>query len=131
MKRVYHHYQMWEDFRNGMWKNIQHSAEPKMLQRAIEFTGDAELYGSYMMRVIAEWPNACEHNLTNDSMNRLAWVGHAACSMAIKCPEYITRRAWGMLTEEQRVAANRKAELAVATWMLRYRSRNGQYAIEF
>ena len=130
MRQVYHHYEKWEDFRDGMWRIVSADDERRLLAEAINFTGNADLYGSYMLRVIAEWPVACEQNLTNVSMNRLAWTGHAACSMAIKCPEYITRKAWSSLSEEQRIAANEKASMAVDTWTFLYLSKS-QYCFDF
>jgi hypothetical protein len=54
--------------------------------------------------------------LTDISQNRRAWIGHAACCMAIKCPEYITRSAWGYLTKEQQDLANAEADRAIAWW---------------
>jgi hypothetical protein len=77
VKRVYHRYEKWEDFRDGMWRVVTKSEESELLKVALEFTGNAERYGSYMLRVIQEWPISCEHNLTNGGMNQLAWVGHA------------------------------------------------------
>jgi hypothetical protein len=68
------------------------------------------------MKAIELWPIACEHNLTDDTQNRRAWIGHAACQMAINCPEYITRSAWGYLTREQQGKANAMADKAIARW---------------
>lgn len=86
------------------------------LDRAIEFTGDHELYGSWMIRVADEWPSSCEQNLTKRDTNRKAWIGHAAVAMAIQCPEDIVRQAWGFLTEAQQELANQKAQEAIEYW---------------
>lgn len=91
-----------------------------MFERAIQFTGDHVLYGSWMRRVIQEWPVACEHNLTSQQTNKLAWIGHAATSLAIKCPEMVTREAWGMLTQLQRDLANHQASIALQLWTKAY-----------
>ena len=131
MTRVYHPYTAWEDFQNKMWDTLPRSEENAMLQRAVQFTGDATLYGSFMLRVIEEWPTACEHNLTNEGMNRLAWIGHAATCLAIQCPEYITRKAWSFLTQQQRDDANAQAENAVQLWVHYYRTKVGQYDFAF
>ena len=131
MTRIYHHYLKWEDFQAGMWRTIPASEHEAMLAKAIEFTGNAELYGSFMMRVVAEWPISCEQNLTNEGMNRKAWVGHAATSMAINCPEYITREAWGHLTDQQRDEANAKAQEAIDTWVEQHKAKSDQYALQF
>lgn len=95
------------------------------LANAIAFTGDAKLYGSYMMRVIYEWPISCENALTDSSLNQKAWVGHAACAMAIGCPEDITREAWGKLTDEQRLLANKEADRAIREWRHNYAKDRG------
>lgn len=120
MRRVYHHYKKWEDFINGMWRNVSEKEAADYLQKAIVFTGDAELYGSFMLRAVKEWPIACEHNLTNPSMNHQAWVGHAACCIAIQCPEHITRLAWHQLSQDQQDRANAKADQAIAAWRAAY-----------
>lgn len=116
MRQVWHHYQTWEEFHGGMWRIVSADEARELLPKAVEFTGDHLLYGMYMRRVITEWPISCEHNLTNVSMNRLAWVGHAACCLAIQCPESVTRSAWKMLTQEQQDLANEQARLAVMQW---------------
>lgn len=120
MKRVWHHYEKWEEYRAGMWRKVSKSEHDAFLPKAIEFTGNAELYGSAMLRVIQEWPISCEHNLTDLGQNRRAWIGHAAATIAIGCPEYITREAWGHLSEKQQIDANAKADEAVAKWELTY-----------
>ena len=106
-----------------MWREAD---EREWLQQAIDFTGDTKLYGWWMRKVTREWPVSCEHNLTCVNMNRQAWVGHAACCLAIGCPEQITRRAWARLTEDQRVRANRKAQRAIELWEAAYNPRKRQ-----
>lgn len=114
MKRIYHPYYNWEEMKAGMWTPVNNHEE--MLRKAIEFTGDHILYGSYMLRVVNEWPISCENSLTAININRKAWLGHAACAMAISCPENITRQAWGYLTEQQRILANKQAEEKIKIW---------------
>lgn len=126
MKRIYHPYWEWEDWKAGMWRSIGGLERKIMLAKAITFTGNASLYGSYMDKVITVWPVACEHNLTERSMNRLAWVGHAAACLAIQCPEDVTREAWGHLSDQQRIDADRMAELAVKKWESIYEREDSQ-----
>lgn len=99
-----------------MWRKIPFSQEQIFLEAAIKFTGNAELYGKYMIRAINEWPNGCEHNLTCVGMNRQAWIGHAATCIALTSPEYITRLAWHQLTREQQDLANAQADIAIKIW---------------
>lgn len=97
-----------------MWGKVSNRDE--FLQKAIEFTGDAGLYGSWMLKVTEQWTYSCEHNLTDRSQNRRAWIGHAAVALAIQCPEDIVRQAWSKLTEQQQKEANAKADEAIRSW---------------
>lgn len=121
MRRIYHPWDRWEEHKHGMWRIVHGEERERLLAKAVEFTGDAELYGRWMMRVIEEWPYSCEHNLTCEEMNRQAWVGHAATCLAIGCPEDITRLAWHRLTQNQQDRANLKADAAIAAWERRHR----------
>lgn len=123
MNRVWHPYTAWECYRNGMWDIVDSKSRSKMLKAAFNFTGDAELYGSWMMRVIKDWPITCEHHLTDTSSNRRAFIGHAATNLAIKVPEDITRKAWGYLSKKQQDDANYKADLAIEAWERMYERR--------
>lgn len=123
LPRVYHPVGLWEEIDSNMWGGVDD--RKNMLECAINFTGDHILYGSYMLRVIKKWPYSCENALTDYMLNRKAWVGHAACAMAIGCPEDITRKAWGLLTHEQRSLANRRAAFAIGEWEKDYRASKG------
>jgi hypothetical protein len=114
IKRIYHPYWDWEELDYNMWGAV--NDKKTYLKRAIKFTGDAPLYGRFMMRVANEWTNSCEHNLSNTTQNRRAWIGHAACALAIGCPEDITRKAWGFLSQDQQDKANDKADSAIKHW---------------
>ena len=114
LERVYHPWEKWEEVGSNMWGAVKD--KKSWLNKAIEFTSDHKLYGSFMLRVIREWPYSCENALTDYTINRKAWLGHAACAFAHEIPEYIVREAWGHLTDEQRVLANKEAERAIQLW---------------
>jgi hypothetical protein len=115
---IWHPYWKWEEVKFNMWGSVENKKE--FLQKAIEFTGDHKLYGKYMMRVVKEWKYSCEHNLSKDSQNKRAWVGHAAVALAMQCPEDIVRAAWWHLTDEQRELANKEADKAINYWEKQY-----------
>ena len=64
----------------------------------------------FMLRVINEWKFSCEHNLTNPSMNKIAYIGQAACCIYCGAPNTITMKAWNMLDENIKERANRIAK---------------------
>ena len=106
-----------------MWGDVPDRRQ--WLRRAVIFTGNHRLYGRYMQRVTREWPNSCANALTDSNLNRRAWIGHAACALALRCPEDITRQAWSLLTDEQRILANGQADRAIQSWEVRYRKSFG------
>lgn len=117
-KRVYRCVDEWEEIRYNMWGTVVD--RNGFLEKAIAFTGDHALYGKYMMRVVKEWSVSTENALTDPTISRRAWVGHAATALALRCPEDITRQAWGRLTDEQRVLANAEADRAIDWWEKHY-----------
>ena len=123
LTRVYHPLHLWEEIHHNMWGEVDDCKE--MFKEAVAFTGNHILYGSFMMKVIKEWPVSCENALTDYSLNRKAWVGHAATALALKCPEDITRKAWGVLRYEQQLLANKEAVRAIRTWEDAYRKNKG------
>jgi len=117
MKRIYHHYTKMEEFKRGLWKTISNTKTRNiLLKKAIKFTSNHRLYGFYMIKVVKKWKYSCEHNLSCEDMNRQAWIGHAACCLALNCPEDITRLAWHYLTQEQQDKANQEADSAILLW---------------
>lgn len=125
LKRVWVPISLWEEIDSNMWGEV--SSRTAYLYRACTFTGNHRLYGHYMHRVTLEWPNSCINALTDYTLNRKAWIGHAACALALRCPEDITREAWGHLTNEQRLLANEQAGRAIQSWEMRYRQSQGIY----
>jgi hypothetical protein len=116
---IWHPWWTWEEMKHNMWGDV--TRRKTWLQIAIQFTGDAELYGEWMMKMVEAWPVSCEHNLSKSGDKR-PWVGHAAVAYAIGCPEDIVREAWGHLSEEQQIKANAKATEAIEYW----RSKNAK-----
>ncbi len=123
LDRVWRDCREWEEVANNMWGEATNPKEA--IDQAISFTSDHKEYGRYMMRVVNEWPISCENALTDNSLNQKAWVGHAAVALALNIPEDITRKAWGYLTDEQRLLANKEAERAISVWKQRYAEDKG------
>lgn len=118
MKQIFHHYNLWEDWKAGMW------GRDDRLQEAIDFTGDHERYGQAMKEVTEHWKYACEHNLSNQTINRRAWIGHAAVCFKLGICESTTRQAWAHLNDRQRYLANLQADKNILAWEQRQKSTN-------
>jgi hypothetical protein len=124
IKQIFVPYWEWEDYLSGMWRKVEPVQESKLLIEVIEFTGDWVKYGNAMGEVIDIWPRTMLNTLTNKSVNRRAFLGHCAVQYKINCPEYITRQAWGMLTDKQRFDADLIAEKHIKHWEYEFKTKN-------
>lgn len=123
MKRVYHPYNKWEETAAGLWRKQTGRERVLYMERCSAFMAVTALFRAAMFRVIQEWPISCEANFTTKSINRQAWLGHAACCIAIDCPEETTRAAWWTLTQPQRESADMAAAEAITEWERLYKCR--------
>lgn len=106
-----------------MWSEPVNKKEQENM--AINLMSDHNLFGHYMERVTNEWLISCENALTDKNLNKKAWLGQAACALALRIPESITRLAWGKLTYEQQFLANKQAEQFILSWSNRYAASKG------
>jgi len=77
---------------------------------------DGARFDEVMRRVITEWPISCENSETDRTKNRAAWLWHAAACLEIGAPESVTRSLWQLLTEHERIKADREAWNMVYRW---------------
>lgn len=116
MDRIFHHYNLWEDYHNGMYDECKEGRAERVKQAA-HILGTPQICREAMEMVIAEWELATEYNLSNAEINRKAWLGQAACCCYAGIHEDETREAWGIMTEAQRVDANNIAAELIKEWV--------------
>lgn len=110
MKRIYHSYEKWECYPAGFFNNSSGETKKNHIQKVIELFSNPELTLEYMSRIINEWKYSCEHNLTNESMNKVAWLGQSACCLFAGIPATVTMEAWRLVPLEFRNTADEIAE---------------------
>jgi hypothetical protein len=120
MTQVYIPYWEWEDWHAGMWAN----KDINRLQEAIDFTGDHVRYGAAMQEVIDAWPRTMLNSLTNQSINKRAFLGHCAVCFKTGISEATTRAAWKQLSDQQRSDADAVAQKTINEWTDEYKKRN-------
>lgn len=103
-----------------MWRRPTGSERDYLIAKCTEFMSDTSRFRAAMFRAVLEWKVSSEVNLTNPHCNQQAWVGHAACCIAIDCPEEPTRAAWWNLTQQQRDDADLAALEAIEFWQSKY-----------
>lgn len=125
--RVYHPYTEWEDWQNGMWR--QCVAVTEEMDRAAFILSQPIIFANAAREMLAAWPKAAEHNLTNPEQNRRAWIGQATCAHRANAPESATRFAWWTLSAEARDAANAVADAVIADWSRRRDNQDALFPI--
>jgi|SRR3990167_5697223 len=113
MKRVYFHYSLWEDYKQGMYSGYKKEQEEELINKAIELLTDNKEFYETMIKINKEWIYSFKMQLSNKTINRQAWLGQASCCYKYGVPEDLTRFAWRRLSEEQQIIANETADLII------------------
>lgn len=111
LKRIYHRYEKWECYPSGFFKSLEGNKEENTKLVVNFFTdNDGVEFDIECNNIIYDWKYSCEHNLSNESMNRVAWLGQACVAKRLGIDCYTTREAWSELHEEVK---NRSNEIAL------------------
>jgi hypothetical protein len=118
IKRIYHTWDKWECFPCGFYENsIKGKTKDECEQFYADFLSDLKRFEAALKGVIEEWINSCEHYLTNEKMNRIAWLGQASVCLDSGIPSCF-RSGYFKLTQDQRDAADRLALRYLNIWLL-------------
>jgi hypothetical protein len=116
--RVYHTWDKWECFRAGFYaERPKNMTQDEGEERYREFLSDLAQFEAALIVVTSEWTFSCEHYLTNDRMNRIAWLGQASVAQALGIPS-VCRGGYHRLTQEQRSAADALALKYLNMWLV-------------
>ena len=74
------------------------------------------MFESSLKRVISEWRNSCEHYLTNEKMNRIAWLGQASLCIETGIPSCY-RSGYFLLSQKEREEADNMALKYLNVWL--------------
>jgi hypothetical protein len=117
--RVYHTWDRWEAFAAGFFdstpsnRNLTEGACKAMYA---EFLRDLPRFKAAMDGVFRDWPNSTEHNLSNDRMNRIAWLGQAAMCWETGVPAAFCN-GFSLLNPAEQDAANAAALEHLNKWL--------------
>lgn len=120
MERIYHTWDKWECYPAGFFeaKAPKEYTDDDCQKLYRELLEDIPEFTRIMERIIIEWPNSCEHNLTNERMNRIAWMGQSALAYKYRIPARY-RGGYYLLTEAQQRIADEAALASINRWMER------------
>lgn len=117
--RIYHTWDKWECYPAGFYatkppgKMTRDEAEEKYR----EFLSDIPEFRRVLAKILIEWKHSLEHYLTNDTMNRIAYMGQAAMAYKYGIPSSC-RGGYHRLSSEEQVAADNAALDTINEWMV-------------
>ena len=119
--RILHTFDKWECYPAGFYED--NPPEGMSIEdceiKYKEFLSDTELFGQVLQSVIDNWIRSCEHYLTNENMNRIAWLGQAALCYKYHIPSRF-RGGYNLLTSEQQRKADLTALKYLNKWLKKY-----------
>lgn len=120
MKRIFHPWHLWEDYHYNFYGGSSGLKKEDTITLYRDFLADLDKFEAALKRIIEEWPHSCEHNLTNDSLNKIAYMGQAACALTFKVPSHMSSSGYNLLTQEQQQAADAMAQKYIDIWTERH-----------
>lgn len=114
--RILHTWDKWECYRAGFYAERAKDGQEAGEESYREFLADPAKFEAALQGVTSEWKFSCEHYLTNDRMNRIAWLGQASVAYALGIPS-CCRGGYHKLTDEQKVAADDLALAYLNKWL--------------
>lgn len=116
IQRVYHPWHKWECYKAGFYDRAKAETLQKGKEKYSKFFSRLDFFQQGIDSTFKNWPYSCEHFLTNDSINRIAWIGQASmCIMHhVSC---FHRSGFFLLTREQQKDANMLALKNLNFWI--------------
>lgn len=106
MNRIWVNYNLWEDWKEGLYSKEKQS---EMVEHVARFLKNDELFFDKSVEMVKMWPNAMNQNLSYEKSNRKSYIGQAASCYYLGANIMTTCKAWETLTKEERENANHVA----------------------
>jgi hypothetical protein len=120
VNRIYHTWDKWECYKYGFFEVRPPKGlnEEDCINLYKQLLQDIPEFKRIMTCIINEWEYSCQHNLTNERMNRIAWMGQASLSYKYKIPARY-RGGYHLLSKEEQLSADEAALEIINIWMER------------
>jgi hypothetical protein len=119
MKRILHTWDEWECYPAGFYDEKPKDStlsDDACTELYATLLRDIPAFEKAMAGVLDEWPNSCEHYLSNERMNRIAWLGQSALCYTHGIPRRF-RSGYMLLTEDEKLEANLAALRFLNMWL--------------
>jgi len=121
VKRIFHTWEKWECYPAGFYENQpkENLSKEQCEEIYAKLLKNIPEFRLALKRVITEWVKSCEQYLSNDKMNRIAWLGQASLCIAKGIPANY-RNGFNLLSPNEQERANQAALDALNEWLARY-----------
>jgi hypothetical protein len=116
VKRIYHHWNDWECVPAGMYETTCALSDDEAKDACASFLRDSERFKKGLRRVLTEWPISCEQFLSNESINRIAWLGQSAMCIETGIPSQF-KGGFKRLSPAEQKTANALADRYLKLWI--------------
>lgn len=117
IKRIFHTWDKWECYPAGFYENsINGKTKDEFEEIYKNFLSDLNKFETALNRVLSEWKNSCEHYLSNEKMNRIAWLGQASLCIETGIPSSF-RTGYFLLSKQQQQKADEMALKYLNIWL--------------
>jgi hypothetical protein len=126
--RILHTWDKWECFKAGFYaeRTPKGMTQDDGEEAYRAFLADLPAFEAALHGVTTGWKHSCEHYLTNERMNRIAWLGQASVAFALGIPSGC-RGGYQRLSQEQKDAADAMALTHLNKWL----EANGREPVDF
>lgn len=123
IKKIYHPYLLWEDWKAGLY-DLEKEYDEYALEECSKYVKEllSNPFEFYIKgkEMIDSWKYASEVNLSNTNRNRQAWIGQATCCFVYGIPERVTKIGWNTLSFNEKDEANKVADKLIKYWEVEY-----------
>jgi ParB-like chromosome segregation protein Spo0J len=116
--RVLHTWDKWECYKAGFYaeRTPVGMSQEQGEQAYCSFLSDMSAFETALKVVTLEWKYSPEHYLSNERMNRIAWLGQASVAQALGIPSGC-RAGYQLLTDLQKYDADMMALKYLNRWL--------------
>ena len=115
--RIFHTFDKWECYMAGFYNTTKDGVtKEECKEKYRKLLSNENRFAETLEHIISEWKYSCEHYLTNQAMNRIAWLGQAALCYAEGIPS-VYRGGYNLLTKTQQNKANKIALKYLNKWL--------------
>lgn len=120
MTRIFHPWSKWEDYKHNFYGSTSNHKKDNTLEMYATLLKNLDKFEAALKTIINEWRYSCEHNLTNENMNRIAYLGQAANALVNNAPHNISMGGYNLLTSEEQHDADALAQKYLNLWLENY-----------